>query len=47
MSTIKMANYGYPIVISAVRDILIKHDNVYDYGMTTQPHDTFKFYFIN
>jgi len=34
-------------VNSAVRDILIKHKNIYDYGMTTQPHDTFKFYFVN
>lgn len=31
----------------AVKDILIKHKNIYDYGMTTQPHDTFKFYFVN
>ena len=31
----------------AVRDILIKHKNIYDYGMTTQPNDTFKFYFVN
>lgn len=38
MSKIKMASYGY---------ILIKHKNIYDYGMTTQPNDTFKFYFVN
>jgi hypothetical protein len=34
-------------VSSAVRDILIKHKNIYDYGLTTQPNDTFKFYFVN
>ena len=34
-------------VSSAVKDILAKHNNIYDYGMTTQPHDTFKFYFVN
>ncbi len=40
-------DFDLPSVSSAVKDILSKHKNIYDYGMTTQPHDTFKFYFVN
>jgi hypothetical protein len=40
-------DFDLPSVSLAVKDILIKHQNIYDYGMTTKPRDTFKFYFVN